>query len=145
MFTSKILFPTDFSETSEAAFSHACELAQDSGASLVVMHVEELTLLFGESAIAVSEPDPGLRQRLEAIVPADPTIHCEHRLVRGDPASEIVRMAEAENADLIVMGTHGRTGLRRLLMGSVAESVLRHAGCPVCTIRHTHEALVGAH
>ena len=67
----------------------------------------------------------------------------EHRLVTGDPASSIVNLAEMEGADLIVMGTHGRTGFSRLLMGSVAELVVRRAKCPVLTFKQpAHEPAV---
>jgi nucleotide-binding universal stress UspA family protein len=59
----------------------------------------------------------------------------EHHLLRGDPATTIVEVAEQENCDLIVMGTHGRTGFARLLMGSVAEAVVRRANCPVFTYK----------
>jgi nucleotide-binding universal stress UspA family protein len=65
-----------------------------------------------------------------------------HHLVRGDPAAEIVRLARKAKCDLIVMGSHGRTGLQRLLMGSVAEEVARNAHCPVLTVRNgTREML----
>ena len=74
---------------------------------------------------------------LEAVVPTDPTVPYEHRLITGDPATAIARLAEEEQADLIVMGTHGRTGLTRLLMGSVAEAVVRRAPCPVLTYKQT--------
>lgn len=70
-----------------------------------------------------------------AIVSHDPAIACRHHLLHGDPATQIVQFAEDEGVDLIVMGTHGRTGLKHLLMGSVAEHVLRHARCPVLVVR----------
>jgi len=63
-------------------------------------------------------------------------IRAERRFARGDPAEQILRVANEIHADLIVMGTHGRTGLERLLMGSVAEQVLRQAPCPVLTVRN---------
>lgn len=75
---------------------------------------------------------------LEAVVPEDPNVKYEHRMVTGDPAGRIVELAEEENIDLIVMGTHGRTGLKRLLMGSVAEAVVRRAKCPVLTFKEPH-------
>ena len=76
-----------------------------------------------------------LKKNLVAVMPADPSIHFEHKLLVGDPATAIVQLAEDENADFLVIGTHGRTGLTRLLMGSVAEAVVRHAKCPVLTIK----------
>lgn len=135
MFAKKILFPTDFSEASQAAFDHAVMLARDTGATLLIAHVDEPTLPYTEAYVALPDTTEETRQRLQAIVPLDATIHCEHRLLRGDAAQEIVRLANEEQVDLIVMGTHGRTGLRRLLMGSVAEAVVRHAACPVYTIK----------
>jgi len=68
----------------------------------------------------------------------------EHHLLSGDPGSELVHFAERENIDLIVMGTHGRTGLTRLLMGSVAEAVVRRAPCPVLTLKQPASALAAA-
>ena len=76
-----------------------------------------------------------LWQQLRSIQPSLPDITVEHRLERGEPALVILAVAQETGADLIVMGTHGRTGLRRLLMGSVAEQVVRKASCPVLTIR----------
>ena len=68
------------------------------------------------------------------VVP-DSNVPVERRLLAGDPADAIIRLAESEHIDLIVMGTHGRRGLSRLLMGSVAESVVRVAPCPVLTVK----------
>ena len=72
---------------------------------------------------------------LQDVCPHDLDISFEHRLVMGDPASEIVRVAKEEHPELVVLGTHGRTGLSRILMGSVAEAVVRHAPCPVLIYR----------
>jgi nucleotide-binding universal stress UspA family protein len=72
---------------------------------------------------------------LRSIKPGSKGVHFEHRLVRGEPAKEILRLAKDENAGLIVMGTHGRTGMLRALMGSVAEQVVRNATCPVLTLK----------
>jgi nucleotide-binding universal stress UspA family protein len=76
---------------------------------------------------------------LHAVVPTDPAVPCDHRLLRGDPAERIVEVADEEHCDLIVMGTHGRTGFRRLLMGSVAEAVVRRANFPVITYKMPHD------
>jgi nucleotide-binding universal stress UspA family protein len=76
-----------------------------------------------------------LEKKLCLLLPADPAVHVEHRLKEGAPATEILRTARALECDLIVMGTHGRTGVGRLLMGSVAEEVLRKAPCPVLTVK----------
>jgi nucleotide-binding universal stress UspA family protein len=84
-----------------------------------------------------------LAEALEAVVPTHPAVPYEHRLLSGDPAREIVRLADEEGVDMIILGTHGRTGLKRLLMGSVAEAVVRRAMCPVLTIKQPAE--VAAH
>jgi nucleotide-binding universal stress UspA family protein len=72
---------------------------------------------------------------LEAVKPPDLSIRFEHKLLMGTAADEIVRAAEEGGVDLIVIGTHGRTGLKRVLMGSVAEAVMRRATCPVLTLK----------
>ena len=134
----KILFPTDFSHTGDAALAMATSLARDSGAKLLIVHVEEPPVAYGGGEMYYGMPDPAtddLRKMLHEIKPADPNVPHEHHLVTGDPASAICRLAESENVDMIVLGTHGRTGLTRLLMGSVAEAVVRRAHCPVLTYR----------
>ena len=146
MHVNKILFPTDFSEASHHALAWAASLARDSGASLVIVHVEEPPMAYGggEMYYGVEETDRDeLRRHLAEVLPSDPTVHCEHKLLVGDPAGSIVHTAETEGADLIVMGTHGRTGLTRLLMGSVAEAVVRRAPCPVLTVKQPAAVHVG--
>ena len=76
-----------------------------------------------------------LRAELSRLQPRDPKVRVEHLLQAGEPVEEILRVAREGPCDLIVMGTHGRTGLSRLLMGSVAEAVVRTASCPVVTIK----------
>jgi nucleotide-binding universal stress UspA family protein len=133
-----ILHPTDLSPASAFAFHLACALSRDYGARLIVLHV-----VLPPSAVAYrqmvlqGEFDGSyqrLRAELEAIRPSDATIRVEHRLQEGDAATEILRVAQETQADLVVMGTHGRVGLGRL-MGSVAEKVVRQACCPVLTVR----------
>jgi len=143
----KILFPTDFSTLSDAALCHATSLARESGAKLLIVHVEEPPTAYGSGEMYYGIPDPdndALNSMLDQVVPTDPDIPFEHRLVIGDPAEEIVRIADEENVDLIVMATHGRTGLKRLLMGSVAEKVVRHSKCPVFTFKAPHHEPAGA-
>jgi len=81
-----------------------------------------------------------LEQILRRVKPADPTVSCTHKLASGDPASEIVRVAKDEGVNMIVMSSHGRTGLSRMLMGSVAEKVVRRAPCAVVTFKQPQEA-----
>jgi nucleotide-binding universal stress UspA family protein len=139
MTAKKILFPTDFSSSSDAGLAMAESLARDTGATLVIVHVEEPPAAYGggEMYYGIPEPDKSaLQEMLQKVVPADPAVPYEHRLVTGDPAEAIVNVAEKEGCDLIVLGTHGRTGFKRLLMGSVAEAVVRRATCPVLTVKH---------
>jgi nucleotide-binding universal stress UspA family protein len=132
-----ILHPTDFSEYSRHAFDLACGLARDYAARLLVLHVAEppTPLVCAESPgwpapIDLQKTD----EMLHRVIPADATIAVEHTLAQGDPAREILRFAEQVECNLIVMGTHGRGGLNRLVMGSVADEVVRHANCPVLTV-----------
>jgi nucleotide-binding universal stress UspA family protein len=138
----KILFPTDFSHTSDAALGLATSLARDSGATLLIVHVEEPPTAYGGGELYYGMPEPvteDLRKMLLKVVPTDPDVPAEHRLVTGEPASALVKLAKDEAVDLIVMGTHGRSGLSRLLMGSVAEAVVRRAPCPVLTYKQGAE------
>jgi nucleotide-binding universal stress UspA family protein len=134
-----ILHPTDFSDRAEYGFQLACALARDYGARLILCHVHQIPpVVYGEFGAAPPEPIGAAEEmgaRLLAIRPADENIPVEHRMMEGNPAEEIVRMAKETECDLIVLGTHGRTGLGRLLMGSVAEQVVRKAPCPVLTVK----------
>lgn len=141
-----ILHPTDFSEQSNYAFRLAGSLARDHDARLIVLHV---VLTLGPELVshgeAVSELQPQayrekLWEDLRRVRLPDPDVHVEYRLVEGDPGEEVVRAAQESRAELIVMSTHGRTGLPRLLMGSVAEQVMRKAECPVLTVKAPHPA-----
>ena len=134
----KILFATDFSHASDAALTLATSLARDSGATLLLVHVEEPSMAYGGGELYYGALGPApqeLRRMLEAILPTDPDVAYEHHLIPGDPATALVRFAKEKVVDLIVLGTHGRTGLLRMLMGSVAEAVVRRATCPVITFR----------
>lgn len=139
-----IVFPTDFSTASDAALCHAEALAKQSDAKLLILHVEEPPLAYGGGELYYGLPEPSserILQMLEDVCPANSSVPFAHRLVMGDPATEIVNVTEAEQAEMVVMGTHGRTGVSRLLMGSVAESVVRHAPCPVLIYRERAEKL----
>jgi nucleotide-binding universal stress UspA family protein len=137
-----ILFPTDFSKPSEYAFEAAAALARDHKARLIVMHVTPPVIVYGE----LIPPPPASPEeyvakiweafhKLEAAEPRVRELRVETRVEEGDPAWGILNVAKEENVSMIVMGTHGRTGLRRLVMGSVAEEVLRKATCPVMTVK----------
>lgn len=133
----RILFPTDFSVASDHCLVQASALAHDAGAWLLILHVREPDLSKpGASASRTIEPsEDDVMAMLRAVVPRMDHIPHEHLLAIGSPAEEIVRVAAEQAVDLIIMGTHGRTGARRLLLGSVAESVVRCAPCPVLTLR----------
>jgi nucleotide-binding universal stress UspA family protein len=133
----KILHPTDFSDLSRSALEFASALARDYGAELVVVHVHSPAPVYAPDGIVTGPiEDPyEVRAKLAQVRPADHRVKVEHHLLEGNPADEILKAARVTSADLIVMGTHGSTGLSRLLMGSVAENVLRKAPCPVLTVR----------
>jgi universal stress protein A len=140
----KILFPTDFSTVSDDAMRFATMLARDTGAKLVILHVEEPPTAYGggDMYYGVPEPDTGaLKRMLEVLKPDDPKVPYEQHLVLGSPADEIIEYAKREQVDMIVMASHGRTGVVRFLMGSVAERVVREAPCPVVTVKAHQVAL----
>ena len=141
-----ILHPTDFSSPSRHAFALACSLAKDHGARVIVLHVVPPAPAIAMEGFVPPEPESErdrLAEMLWQIVPADPQVRVEHQLSDGNPAREILRVAQEHKCDLIVMGTHGRTGLSRLLMGSVAEHVVRKAACPVLTVKVPLKEIVG--
>lgn len=139
-----ILLAADFSENSQDAFHLACSLAMGNGKRLIVLHVVKPARVsktpdyLGQGSLPTSETEDGhefLKRRMgEVYVPNNP-IDVEYRTRDGDASVEIVRMADEIGADLIAMGTQGRTGLRSLLAGSVATTVLKKAHCPVLALR----------
>ena len=134
-----ILHPTDFSSLAEYGFLGACVLANDYKARLILLHVmaPSGSPLPGPvpNPLTSAESQESLKWKFAWPLPPDRNIEVEQRVAEGDAVEEILRLAQAIPCDLIVMGTHGRTGLERLLMGSVAEQVLRKAACPVLTIK----------
>jgi nucleotide-binding universal stress UspA family protein/quercetin dioxygenase-like cupin family protein len=134
-----ILHPTDFSENSRSAFETACALAREHQATLIVLHVmipSPSPLLGGPLPDPMKRvEDHGAYGQLPWPQPSGPPINIEHRVAEGDAAEEVLRLLDALACDLVVMGTHGQTGLGRLLTGSVAEEVLRQAQCPVLVVK----------
>ena len=136
-----VLVAFDFSEVSEAALAYARNMARTLGARLHVLQVMENDFLRPTAA------DPHLlaaaaeRRLVDKLSDED-----RHALVvirkSDDPADEILQYARGENIGLIVIGTHGRTGMAHLLLGSVAEHVVRSASCPVLTVRHFEREVV---
>jgi nucleotide-binding universal stress UspA family protein len=135
-----ILVPVDFSECSQSAFQIARALARDYRARLVVLHVPTPPPFVtpGELEKVLQRPD-GYRGELEdnlrRLYTSDPPAAVEYWVQDGGAAAEILGVAEEARCDLIVMGTHGRSGLGRMLLGSVAEKVVRKALCPVLTVK----------
>jgi nucleotide-binding universal stress UspA family protein len=139
-----ILAPTDFSEYSKKAVGSALELAHKFGAKLTILHVVELPPYPVEgyvppavNATFLDDLERQATQDLAQLVPEAESSNVEVvRLVAvGSPYRKIIDTAEAEQVDLIVMATAGRTGFSHLVMGSIAERVVRTATCPVLTIR----------
>ncbi|HJT35858.1 MAG TPA: universal stress protein [Pirellulales bacterium] len=137
-----ILHPTDFSPYAERAFDAACSLARHYGARVVVVHASAVAAAgYGTATVPPPEGDWSvLEHQIAQVRPKDESVRVEHRLVLGTPPEEIIRVAAEIHADLIVMGTHGRTGLSRALMGSVAEEVVRKAPCSVLVVKTPHGA-----
>ncbi|HTU17796.1 MAG TPA: universal stress protein [Gemmataceae bacterium] len=133
-----ILHPTDFSEHSEFAFRLACALARDYNARLVLLHVLPPPLVIYAGGPVPAETWPSVeeaKERLHQLEGQARRVRVESQVLEGDPVDMILRAAEETHSDVIVMGTHGRTALSRLLLGSVAESVLRRSPCPVLTAK----------
>lgn len=134
-----ILHPTDVSDASQAAFQLACALARDSGSRLLVLHVAPEDLVHASLIGGIkTQPTPyllDLQEKVRQLRSPGPGRPIEYVIRQGEPAQEILRAADELGCDLIVMGTHGRTGVRHVLMGSVAEHVLRTAGCPVLVVK----------
>jgi nucleotide-binding universal stress UspA family protein len=131
----RILVPTDFSAPSEAALAYGREIAERFDAALHLIHVAENPFLRAAVVDRRSLDEAHERWLQDRLTDADLRRGAVAIVEQSDePDSEILRYAKSANIDLIVMGTHGRTGLARVVLGSVAEAVVRAAPCPVLTV-----------
>ena len=138
----RYLVPVDFSRGSDKAFDHALKLARESGAKLIALHVVPVEMVYSPIGdqfdlygLMEREARENFRKllRRKRLQPKD----CELALARGtDFGSVIARQAKRLRATMIIMGSHGRTGLHRFLLGSVAERTLRYASCPVLIVKN---------
>jgi nucleotide-binding universal stress UspA family protein len=146
-----ILLPTDFSECANQALSYAAFFARQNNASIICVHViEPIVPAVGYTGLAETLPTPDLSEQLEDAAEREfPKIaDCdqfkglalEEVIAHGDAAAEIVRLAQERKVDLIVISTHGRTGIGRLFFGSIAEEVVRHAPCPVLVVKSPEDS-----
>jgi len=142
----KILLPTDFSGCANYALPYAAAIARATGATIVCLHViEPIVPAVGYSGLAEPMPIADISEQLEdsaerelpQLAECDELdgLEVEEVIVHGDPAAEIVRVASEREVDLIVVSSHGRTGLGRIIFGSTAEAVVRHAICPVLVVK----------
>jgi nucleotide-binding universal stress UspA family protein len=149
----RILVATDFGEAAGVALTYSRELARQFGASLEVVHVADNVMAGGSGAdgfiVDLSDTqrnlESGALRQLDALVDEEARSMLKAKtilLTSNSPALAIVDYAKESQADLIVMGTHGRRGAAHLLMGSVAERVVRIAPCPVLTVRHPEREFV---
>jgi nucleotide-binding universal stress UspA family protein len=138
----RIIVATDFSEGSDVAMERAIGLASALGASLDLVHVLDPALLtapaslgamaLGDADVLMEQIDDALASRVERVQRAG--LVCQSDSLDGFPPREIVRHAQKTGADLIVLGTHGRTGIAHAIMGSTAERVVQRSSCPVLVI-----------
>lgn len=145
-----ILLPTDFSECGNFALAYATSLARKFDASIICVHViEPIVPTVGYSGMTEPLPIADISEQLEDSAERElpklaeceecAGIEMEEIIVHGDAAAEIVRVANERAVDLIVISSHGRTGLGRILFGSTAEAVVRHAACPVLVVKQGEE------
>jgi nucleotide-binding universal stress UspA family protein len=148
----RILVPTDFSDCARRALDYAAELANRLSASIVVAHIYVPPVVYmPEGVWAMPDAFPDARKdleqamaRLAAQVREKKVAQVETVIVEGDPSHEIVKVAQQQKCDLVVLGTHGRTGVRHLVLGSVAEKVVRRSTCPVLTVGPRADAPAGS-
>ena len=142
----KILVATDFSEGSDEALDRAIEMAKVSGAEIEVLHVIELaeefpfgtTYFDADYGVLYASVDRELARRADRARAAG--LRCETKIIEGTATTDIIQRAQRIGADLVVVGNHGRTGLAHIVLGSVAERVVRRASCPVLTVPFSRKA-----
>ncbi len=143
----RILCPVDFSECAEHALRYAVDLAGAFGAELKLLHIVEVPFLPSYSmagvpdlSMPIEQLEEGAREHLDKLLrrlgEEAGHVHVTGEVRPGTAFIEIIEAAREFGANLIVMGTHGRSGLKQLLIGSVAEKVVRKAACPVLTVKH---------
>lgn len=141
-----ILLPTDFSGCANYAVAYAAAIARAAKARVICIYVlEPMVPAVGYTGLADPMPIADISDQLEDSAERElpQVVHCEELrgleveevITHGDAAAEIVRVAAERSADLIVISSHGRTGLGRMIFGSTAEAVVRHAGCPVLVVK----------
>jgi universal stress protein A len=148
----RILVPTDFSKHSHNALTYAVAFADKFGAELHLLHVvQDLALFIPDNVVGSPPVTPPVDQLTAAVREALQRLIRDNGLERfrvcpevreGTPFYEIIRCAREKDVDLIVMGTHGRSGLAHVLLGSVSEKVVRKAPCPVLTVRHPEHEFI---
>lgn len=148
----RILVPTDFSKPSQNALTYAAAFAEKFGAELHLLHVVQDLALFIPDMVTVTPPigptveqlTAGVRVAFERLVKENKLekFKTTHFVREGTPFYEIIQYAKEKDIDLIIMGTHGHSGLAHVLMGSVAEKVVRKAPCPVLTVRDPEHEFV---
>jgi nucleotide-binding universal stress UspA family protein len=146
MIIQRILLATDFSKSSSHALDYAVILAQKFSSEIILLHVVQPSPplvtdlaysgaeLLGGSAAIIRQTHDRLGALIEEISHCG--VHVTAQCREGLPYDELMALASEQSVDLIVLGTHGHTGLSHILLGSVAEKVVRHAVCPVLTVRH---------
>ena len=137
----KILVPIDFSPCALLALENARQIATKAGARIHLIHAWEIAWVHPEVSVVSGDQLVSLAEhtrleaedRMQKLVPGEASANISSSVRRGHPSDVVVSCAREESVDLIVMGTHGRTGLSHLILGSVAQKVLRRAPCPVLT------------
>jgi nucleotide-binding universal stress UspA family protein len=143
-----ILVPVDFTECARKALDYAVPIAKQLGATVTLLHVMEPTFVPASdlgAVVDVDTEDDVLRKLAKLRDRYAGQARCHSIIRKGQAESEIVNVAKELASDLIILSTHGRTGLERLLMGSTVEKVVRRAGCPILVVRpHEHDFIASS-